>query len=86
MRVRRVQGMERALPAVRESLMNARVQQAQALARREAEEERTMCMICMLRPRDCLLGCGHIVCTMCGRRDECPFCRKRVRSRTKAFL
>lgn len=52
-----------------------------------AAAEATLCVVCMERPRDTVLGCGHVFCGDCSRPlHNCPACRQRVAMRTRAFL
>ena len=49
-------------------------------------ETARMCQICIERPKDCALGCGHFMCSSCaGRVSICPECRARVTARNRVF-
>ena len=38
-----------------------------------AAAETTQCSLCMARPRDCALNCGHVFCRPCAERvHACP--------------
>ncbi|GAB4814588.1 hypothetical protein N2152v2_001634 [Parachlorella kessleri] len=54
---------------------------------REERAEATLCVVCMEKPRNLFLNCGHLVCQDCGRQlSICPTCRQRVTRRTRAYL
>ena len=67
-----------------------------AEVRREWEEEAAeaaLCSVCLERPLNCTLGCGHRICMTCaeelGRRGSacnvCPSCRKQIQTMVRTF-
>lgn len=49
-------------------------------------EQEKLCTICYERPKDLLLGCGHLMCSQCGKSmEECPFDKTRIKSKKKFF-
>ena len=49
-------------------------------------EQEKLCTICYERPKDLLLGCGHLLCSECGKSmEECPFDKTRIKSKKKFY-
>jgi len=43
-----------------------------------------MCPVCLSKPRDMALGCGHQTCSECGEKlPDCPICRSPIDIRVK---
>ena len=54
---------------------------ADAAARPEHE-----CAVCMERPRDCALQCGHRLCMPCSSKvQRCPVCRQPIQHRIRLY-
>jgi len=68
---------------VRSALLSGEVA---AKARAEAEEA-AVCGVCLHRPRDTALNCGHLTCDRCAPRlASCPICRTPISNRTRVFI
>lgn len=75
---------EAAAQAALGRLSEARVRAQLAEEQREAEE----CVVCKERARVvCFAPCGHLICcdACASAVDACPFCRRPVASRLRAF-
>jgi E3 ubiquitin-protein ligase mind-bomb len=49
-------------------------------------KEKTLCMVCMDRRKNCVFLCGHGTCQLCADKlGECPICRKPLKKKIILF-
>lgn len=78
--------IEAALPKLRATIMEKRVQAARFEAAASQQGE-AACGVCLAAPRDTFLNCGHLLCRGCSTRlERCPHCRAVITSRARAFV
>lgn len=56
---------------------------------KEPDKPTLECSICMERPKNCALNCGHLICMKCASNEgnkNCPFCRKPITTRLEIYL
>jgi hypothetical protein len=74
--------------------LNAKLAEAKkAHAESTQALEEMLCQICMEKPKEFVLNCGHALCEQCSQshvlatpKKECPFCCQKVTDRKKVFL